>query len=101
MYLTVSVQLVYTGLVSILMRGYREPILRMLFGNGNIPQVLFMIGTLGTILLTQATMWANVEVRACQVVLHIYVGSIIDSIGGIFGRGGGGGRVFDGYVWAH
>lgn len=63
MYLTVSIQLVYTGLVCTLMRGYREPILQLLFRNGNIPQVLFMIGTLGTILLTQATMWANVEVK--------------------------------------
>eukprot|EP00903_Cladosiphon_okamuranus_P020844 g19144.t1 len=62
-YLTLSVQLVYTGLVSTLMRAYREPILRTLFGSGNVPPILFMIGTLGTILLTQATMWANVELR--------------------------------------
>lgn len=78
MYLTLSVQLVYTGLVSTLMRGYREPILRMLFGNGNIPQVLFMIGTLGTILLTQATMWANVEVRACQVIPQQSLDTIVE-----------------------
>eukprot|EP00752_Nemacystus_decipiens_P005624 g5089.t1 len=62
-YLTLSVQLVYTGLLSTLMRGYREPILEMLFGGGRVPMVLFMVGTLGTIVLTQGIMWANVELR--------------------------------------
>ena len=62
-YLTVSCQLVYTGLVCMLMRGYRDPILRLLFANGSVPQVLFFVGTLGTIIFTNATLWANVDVR--------------------------------------
>ncbi|CAM9870000.1 unnamed protein product [Ascophyllum nodosum] len=62
-YLTVSCQLVYTGLVCMLMRGYRDPILRLLFANGSVPQVLFFVGTLGTIIFTNATLWANVDLR--------------------------------------
>ena len=61
-YLTVSVQLVYTGLVCALMRGYRDPILHLLFGHGKVPQILFFISTIATIFGTNAIMWANVEV---------------------------------------
>ncbi|CAM9886372.1 unnamed protein product, partial [Pylaiella littoralis] len=62
-YLTVSVQLIYTGLVCTLMRGYREQILRLLFGHGPLPQVLFFVSTMATIIWTQAIMWNNVELR--------------------------------------
>eukprot|EP00904_Undaria_pinnatifida_P011779 jgi/Undpi1/7731/HiC_scaffold_23.g10204.m1 len=62
-YLTVSVQLVYTGLVCAMMRGYREPILQLLFGHGKVPQILFFISTIATIFGTNAVMWSNIELR--------------------------------------
>ncbi|CAM9764194.1 unnamed protein product [Scytosiphon promiscuus] len=62
-YLTLSVQLVYTGLVCAAMRGFEEPILRLIYTNGRLPQILFFIGTLGTIISTHAIMWSNKELR--------------------------------------
>lgn len=61
-YLTLSIQLVYTGLVCAAMRGYRDAILGLIFGHGNGPQILFVIGTMATIISTHAIMWKNPEV---------------------------------------
>lgn len=71
-YLTLSVQLVYTGLVCALMRGFEEPILRLIYTNGRLPQILFFIGTLGTIISTHAIMWSNKEVSAGENVCNCF-----------------------------
>ncbi|CAM9496674.1 unnamed protein product [Ectocarpus sp. 12 AP-2014] len=62
-YLTLSIQLVYTGLVCAAMRGYRDAILGVLFGHGNVPQILFFISTFVTIISTHTIMWKNPELR--------------------------------------